>query len=406
VAIIETIRSLAADGMRPIAVASRSLAARAELQPDDEADMTFVGLCGFADPPKPTAAAAVARLRANGIRLKILSGDDPVIVKRLAALVGVTADRVLSGSEIAELGDEALAVQVRDVDAFGRLAPDQKARVVAALQNKETVVGFLGDGINDAPGLKAADIGLSVEGASGVAQAAADMILLDSDLEVVADGVEEGRRTFANILKYVRMGASSNFGNMLSMAIASIALPFLPMLPTQILVNNLLYDLSELGIPFDGVRPDAIARPQLWDMRGLMRFAGIMGLLSSVFDILTFGVLLFVFHASPEEFRTAWFIESMVTQILVVFVIRTNGRPWRDWPSQPLAISSLIALAAACVLPFSPLGGWFGFSTPPISLLMAIGVIIICYLVAAEWLKPLAITVRSAPNVTAASPPP
>ena len=195
------------------------------------------------------------------------------------------------------------------------------------------MVGFLGDGINDAPALKVADIGLSVEGATGVAQAAADMILLASDLEVVADGVEEGRRTFANILKYVRMGASSNFGNMLSMAVASLFLPFLPMLPTQILLNNLLYDFSEIGIPFDTVRPEATARPQVWDMRGLMRFAAIMGPLSSLFDLLTFGGLVFIFHASPTEFRTDWFLESMATQILVIFIIRTNGRPWKDLPA-------------------------------------------------------------------------
>lgn len=390
--IVETIRSLAADGMRSIAVASRSFAAvKPELQAADETELTFVGLCGFADPPKPTAAGAVSRLRANGIRLKILSGDDPVIVKRLAALVGVNADRVLSGSDIAELSDEALAVQAREVDAFGRLAPEQKARIVNALQGKDSVVGFLGDGINDAPGLKAADIGLSVEGASGFAQAAADMILLDSDLAVVADGVEEGRRTFANILKYVRMGASSNFGNMLSMAIASIALPFLPMLPTQILLNNLLYDLSELGIPFDGVRPEATAKPQVWDMKGLLRFAGVMGPLSSLFDLVTFGVLLFIFHTSPEEFRTAWFLESMVTQILVIFIIRTNGRPWRDWPSAPLTASSLIALAVALAIPFSPIGAWFGFVVPSATVLATIGVIIVGYLVAAELLKPLVV---------------
>ena len=211
---------------------------------------------------------------------------------------------MLSGSDIAELSDEALAVQVQTVDAYGRLAPDQKSRLIKALQSRGEVVGFLGDGINDAPALKVADIGLSVDGATGVAQAAADMILLAPDLEVVADGVEEGRRTFANILKYVRMGASSNFGNMLSMAVASLFLPFLPMLPTQILLNNLLYDFSEIGIPFDTVRPEATARPQVWNMRDLMRFAGVMGPLSSAFDMLTFAGLLLVFHAAPEEFRT------------------------------------------------------------------------------------------------------
>lgn len=226
------------------------------------------------------------------------------------------------------------------------------------------------------------------------------MILLASDLEVVADGVEEGRRTFANILKYVRMGASSNFGNMLSMAIASIALPFLPMLPTQILLNNLLYDLSELGIPFDGVRPEATAKPQSWDMAGLMRFAGVMGVLSSLFDILTFAVLMLIFHASAEAFRTAWFIESMVTQILVVFIIRTNGRPWHDLPSLPLLASSLAALAIALFIPFSPVADWFGFITLDGSILVAISAIGLGYLVTAEVLKSRAIALRTRLSLT------
>jgi Mg2+-importing ATPase len=230
-----------------------------------------------------------------------------------------------------------------------------------------------------------------VEGATGVAQAAADMILLASDLEVVADGVEEGRRTFANILKYVRMGASSNFGNMLSMAVASIALPFLPMLPTQILLNNLLYDLSELGIPFDGVGPEAVARPQLWDMSGLIKFAAIMGPLSSLFDFLTFAVLIYVFNASPAEFRTTWFLESMATQILVIFIIRTNGRPWRNLPRPALVASSLVALLVAMVLPFTAVGGWFGFETPPLAMLAGIGVIVVVYLLSSELLKPWAV---------------
>ncbi|MFG1466358.1 magnesium-translocating P-type ATPase [Xanthobacter sp. DSM 24535] len=392
---IDLVRALAGDGLRTIAVASRPWSGTAhEVEAADETDLTFEGFCAFADPPKATAAAAIARLAGAGVRLKILSGDDPVVVRRLAGLVGLNADKVLSGAEIAALSDDALAVQVRTVDAYGRLAPDQKSRIVKALQAKGAVVGFLGDGINDAPGLKAADIGLSVEGASGVAQAAADMILLASDLGVVADGVEEGRRTFANILKYVRMGASSNFGNMLSMAVASMALPFLPMLPTQILLNNLLYDLSELGIPFDGVRKEAIERPQVWDMSGLLRFAGVMGPLSSLFDFLTFGVLLYVFHASPAEFRTAWFLESMATQILVIFIIRTNGRPWQDLPRPALAASSLIALVVAMALPFTPMGPWFGFEVPAISILLGIGVIVVAYLVSAELLKPLAIKIR------------
>ena len=387
------IHSLASDGLRGIAIASRpwSGAAR-ELEAVDEADLVFEGLCAFADPPKPTAAAAIARLANAGIRLKILSGDDPVVVKRLAGLVGLKADTVLSGVDIAALSDEALSVQVQSVDAYGRLAPDQKSRIVKALQAKGAVVGFLGDGINDAPALKVADIGLSVDGATGVAQAAADMILLESDLRVVADGVEEGRRTFANILKYVRMGASSNFGNMLSMAVASIALPFLPMLPTQILLNNLLYDLSEIGIPFDGVRPEATARPQVWDIRGLIRFAAIMGPMSSLFDFLTFATLLLVFKATPAEFQTAWFLESMATQILVIFIIRTNGRPWRDFPNPALTASSLIALVVAIALPFTPAGRWFGFEAPPPFMLAGIGLVVVAYLVSAELLKRVAIT--------------
>jgi len=395
-AVDHQVRALAQDGLRSVAVASRPWQGPArDLAAADEADLVFEGLCAFADPPKATAAAAIARLAAAGIAVKILSGDDPVVVKRLAGLVGLRADKVLSGTDVADLSHDALAVQVRSVDAYGRLSPDQKFRIVKALQAHGSVVGYLGDGINDAPALKAADIGLSVEGATGVAQAAADMILLDSDLAVVADGVDEGRRTFANILKYVRMGASSNFGNMVSMAVASVALPFLPMLPTQVLLNNILYDLSEVGIPFDTVRPEATARPQVWDMGGLLRFAGVLGLLSSLFDFITFGVLIVLFKASPAEFQTAWFLESMATQILVIFIIRTNGRPWADWPRPILAATSLTALTVAMVVPFTPLGAWFGFVVPSAAILAAIGTIAAVYLVAAETLKPLALADRT-----------
>lgn len=386
------VHELASEGLRTVAVASRRWSGTLrDVETEDETDLVFEGFCAFADPPKPTAAAAIARLAASGVGLNILSGDDPVVVKRLAALVGLNPERVLSGADIAELSDEALAVQVRSTNAFGRLAPDQKSRIVKALQAGGEVVGFLGDGINDAPALKVADVGLSVDGATGVAQAAADMILLASDLEVVADGVAEGRRTFANILKYVRMGASSNFGNMLSMAAASIALPFLPMLPTQILLNNLLYDLSELGIPFDRVSAQATAQPQVWSMSRLVRFAAVMGPLSSVFDVLTFVALLFLFKASPEEFRTAWFVESMATQILVIFIIRTNGRPWRNWPDPVLAASSLTALLVAMALPFTPLGAWFGFVALPPLVVVGIAFLVVVYLACAELLKPLAI---------------
>ncbi len=395
---LDRVRAFAGEGLRCIAVATR------RTEDLDERDLVFEGLCAFADPAKATAAGAIARLAAAGVSVKILSGDDPVVVSRLAGLVGLKPGCVLSGSEIERLSDDALAVRVREVDAYGRLSPDQKVRVVRALKGSGAVVGFLGDGINDAPALRQSDIGLSVEGATGVAQAAADMILLAPDLEVVADGVAEGRRTFANILKYVRMGASSNFGNMLSMAAASVALPFLPMLPTQILLNNLLYDLSEIGIPFDGVRPETVARPQVWDMSQLVRFAAIMGPLSSLFDLTTFALLLMVFGVSPDVFRTAWFLESMATQILVIVIIRTGGRPWRDRPGGALALSSLAALTVALVLPFTPVGPWFGFEGPPAPVLLAIAAITATYLILAELLKPYARGER--PLILAKEPPP
>jgi Mg2+-importing ATPase len=277
------------------------------------------------------------------------------------------------------------------VDVYGRLTPDQKVRVVRALQAKGETVGFLGDGVNDAPGLRIADVGLSVDGATGVARAAADMILLAPDLNVVADGVEEGRRTFANILKYVRMGASSNFGNMVSMAAASLFLPFLPLLATQILLNNLLYDLSEIGIPFDAVGASELQHPQKWNMGGIVRYAATMGALSSAFDFLTFIVLLVGFETTAPEFRTAWFLESIASQILVVFLIRTQGPPWRTPPHPLLAASALSALAVALTIPFTPLGRWFGFQPVGFSLVAAIAAITLAYLAGAQLVKGFAV---------------
>ena len=390
-AALARVDTFAEQGNRAIAVASRVWpGAPRELVATDEVDLVFEGLCTFADPPKASAPAALARLAAAGVRVVVLSGDDPRVVTRLAALVGLPVRRTMTGAQLATLSTDALRVQVRETDLFARLAPDQKVRVVAALRWGGEVVGFMGDGINDAPGLKAADVGLSVAGATAVARAAADMILLESDLAVVADGVEEGRRTFANIMKYLRMGASSNFGNMLSMAIASLFLPFLPMLATQILLNNLLYDASELGIPFDTVRAEDLAKPPRWRLSDIVRFAAIMGPLSSIFDLATFGALYLVFHATPEVFRTGWFIESIVTQTLVVFLIRTRGRAWRDIPNRVLTASTLGALAVALAIPFSPFGGWFGFEVPPPHVLAALIGIVVAYLTCAEVIKPIA----------------
>ena len=392
-AALARVQDLAASGLRAVAVASRPwTGAPRDPTSNDDTNLAFEGLCTFADPPKATAPAAVARLAAAGVRVVILSGDDPLVVGRLAKIVGLRAQQAIAGADLNVLSTDALRVQTRDTDIFARLSPDQKVRIVHALRDAGEIVGFMGDGVNDAPGIKAADIGLSVDGATGVARAAADMILLDSDLAVVADGVEEGRRTFANILKYIRMGASSNFGNMLSMAAASLFLPFLPMLATQILLNNLLYDVSEIGIPFDNVRATDIAQPQRWRMQDIMRFAGVMGPLSSVFDLVTFGALFLWFRTSPEVFRTGWFVESIATQTLVIFIIRTRGRPWRDLPNPVLTISTLAALALALAIPFSPLGEWFGFRGMPPLVVIALAGIVVVYLVCAELFKSLAIT--------------
>ncbi|MBB2167005.1 magnesium-translocating P-type ATPase [Gluconacetobacter aggeris] len=390
-AITARLNGLAAQGLRAIAVATKPWATPANaLAPEDEADLIFEGFCTFADPPKESAAAALKRLAAAGVRVNVLSGDDPLVVARIAGLVGLNADAVLAGPELEMLSDEALAARVQGVALYGRLTPDQKVRVVRALQARGETVGFLGDGVNDAPGIRTADVGLSVDGATGVARAAADMILLAPDLNVVADGVAEGRRTFANILKYVRMGSSSNFGNMLSMAMASLFLPFLPLLATQILLNNLLYDLSEIGIPFDTVDPSDLGRPQRWSMRGIVRYAGIMGPLSSVFDGITFVVLLHGFHVAAPEFRTAWFEESIATQILVVFLIRTRGLPWRTPPDPWLLVSALCALGVALVLPFTIAGRWLAFAVPGAGVLLAMGGITAGYLVAAQLVKGMA----------------
>ena len=381
----------AVEGIRTVAIASRPWSGTVrDLVLADAADLVFEGLCTFSDPPKASAPAAIARLTAAGVRVVIVSGDDPKVVARLAKLVGLPEERVITGADLTALNTDALRVRVRDTNIFARLAPDQKVRVVEALRWRGDVVGFIGDGVNDAPGLKAADVALSVDGATAVARAAADMILLKSDLAVVADGIFEGRRTFANIMKYLRMGTSSNFGNMFSMAAASLFLPFLPMLATQILLNNLLYDLSEIGIPFDDVREEELAQPPRWRLQDIMRFAAVMGPLSSVFDLATFALLYLGFRVGPEEFRTGWFVESIVTQTLVVFLIRTRGRPWRDLPNPILTASTIGALLLALIIPFSPLGAWFGFVVPSIQLIAALGGIVIVYLVCAEWIKPFA----------------
>ncbi len=273
------------------------------------------------------------------------------------------------------------------VDLFARVTPDQKTRIVRALKARGHTVGFLGDGINDAPAIRAADVGLSVDGATDVAREAADMILLAPDLNVLADGVAEGRRTYVNIIKYIRMGTSSNFGNMLTMALASLVLPFLPLTAVQVLLNNLLYDLSQIGIPFDHADEADLARPHGWDMPALVRFTAIMGPLSSLFDIATFGLLLWLFQVDVATFRAAWFIESMATQVLVVFVIRTARPAWLSRPHMALTTTALAGLGVAVVLPFLPWAGLLGFAAPSAPVIGAIALLVAAYLASAELLK-------------------
>ncbi|MDO9709465.1 magnesium-translocating P-type ATPase [Paracraurococcus lichenis] len=382
-----------AEGLRLLGIAVRAVPeGEAVTGPEAERDLAFLGFCAFLDPPKQSAAAAVARLAALGIRTKIVSGDAAPVVRHLVAALGLPAEGLLTGEEIARLDDHALAARVEQVDLYARVSPDQKRRILLALKARGHTVGFIGDGINDAPAIHAADAGISVQEATEVARAAADLILLAPDLSVLAEGVEEGRRTYANVMKYVRMGTSSNFGNMLSMAVASLAIPFLPLLPAQILLNNLLYDLSEIGIPFDAVDREDLAAPHAWDMRAVLRFTLVMGPLSSVFDLATFALLLWGFSAAPEAFRTAWFVESMATQILVIFLIRTAGPAWRAaWPHPVLAATSLGALAAALALALGPVAPVLGFAPLPGPLLAALLALVLLYLAAAERLKRIAV---------------
>jgi Mg2+-importing ATPase len=375
-------------GFRVLAVAWKRMPDDCrEIRDADERDLVIAGFCVFVDPPKASAAVAIARLAAAGIRVKVVSGDHEAVVRHLVESLGLTGLTMLTGGELAALTDPALSARIDDVDLFARVSPDQKTRIIRALQARGHTVGFIGDGVNDAPAIHAAEVGISVDGATDVARSAADMILLAQDLGVVADGVEEGRRTFANILKYVRMGTSSNFGNMLSMALASLVLPFLPLLPVQILLNNLLYDLSEIGIPFDAVDREDVARPRAWDMGDILRFTLVTGALSSLFDVATFAILRLGFDAGPELFRTAWFVESTATQILVIFVIRTRGAAWASRAHPALVASSLAALAAAFAIILSPLGRPFGFTGVPFALVAVLAALVAAYLAAAEVAK-------------------
>jgi Mg2+-importing ATPase len=361
-----TLDGLGAQGFRALGVASHAVDASAPaIAKADESNLVFAGFAVFLDPPKASAGATIQALATAGVSVKVLTGDNEMVTRHVFKEIGAPVTGVLTGDALNHLSEEALIGQARQVNLFCRVNPQQKLRILMALKRLGHVVGFMGDGINDAPALHAADVGISVDGAADVARAAADLILLEHDLSVVREAVVGGRQTVENVSKYVLMGSSSNFGNMFSMAGAALFLPFLPMLPIQILLNNLLYDVSEIAIPFDGVDPEAVALPVKWDIAFIERFMLIFGPVSSVFDFLTFYALLAFFGAGASLFQTGWFMESMATQVLVVFAIRTRRVFFRSRPNGFLVAMALGVVAAAITVPLSPIGHWFGFVAPP-----------------------------------------
>ncbi len=376
-----TFNGLGAEGYRVLGVAWREVEAdRDHANIDDEKDLTLGGFLAFLDPPKAGAREALTALGKLGIALKVVTGDNEQVTRHVCGELGLNIAGTLTGPEVAALTDEALLARVDATTLFCRVTPPQKSRIIRALRRKGHVVGYLGDGINDAPSLHAADVGFSVDTAVDVAKDAAAMILLRKDLGVLADGVREGRKTCANILKYMMMGTSSNFGNMFSMAGGVLFLPFLPMLPTQILLNNLLYDFSETTIPLDNVSDAMVAKPRRWDLDIVRKFMFVFGPLSSIFDFVTFALLLWAFQADDKLFHTAWFVESLSTQVLVIFIIRT-AYPLRDPPHPALVTSTLLTFAAAVALPYSPLAPWLGFVPVPAALMGALALVTVAYLV-------------------------
>ena len=353
----------------------------------DETELVFAGFAGFLDPPKESAGAALAALKESGVAVKIVTGDSELVTQHVCAQLKIPVTGVLTGKEIEQMDDTALRARVETANLFCRVNPSQKNRVILALKARGHVVGYLGDGINDAPSLHSADVGLSVDSAVDVAKEAADMILLDQDLQVLHDGVLEGRRTFGNIMKYIMMGTSSNFGNMFSMAGAALFLPFLPMLPTQILLNNILYDISEVPIPLDKVDAEELRQPRVLDMKLIRNFMLVIGPISSAFDFLTFYVMLTVLKADEKLFQTGWFVESLCTQVLVIFLIRTRGNPFRSRPHPVLAATSIAVATLGALLPFTPLGAYFGFVPLPAKFYLILAAMVVTYLLMVELAK-------------------
>ncbi|HET8616707.1 MAG TPA: magnesium-translocating P-type ATPase [Actinomycetales bacterium] len=384
-----TLDGLFAVGSRVVAVASRPAPGLREVSPTDEVGLGLVGFLVFLDQPKPNAARSLERLRELGVTVKVCTGDNAVVARKVCDDLGLPVTGVVTGSELADLDEAGTAAAARTTTVFARVNPEQKAAVLRALREQGRSVGFLGDGVNDALALHNADVGISVDTAVDVAKDAADVILLEKDLGVLADGITEGRRIFANTIKYVLMGTSSNFGNMFSAAAASAVLSFLPMLPSQILLNNLLYDGSQLAIPTDRVDAEQLRAPSHWDLGMIRRFMLLFGPISSLFDFLTFAVMLGPFHAGPALFRAGWFVESLATQTLIVFAIRTRRPLLRSRPSGPLVAATVSVVLVGALLPLSPVAGLLGFAAPPVSFYALLAGLLVAYLVLVELTKRL-----------------
>jgi len=383
---------LSAEGFRVLAVAYKDLESRPAYSKDDETNLVLRGYVAFLDPPKESAGPAIAVLQKHGVAVKILTGDNDLVSKKVCHDVGLPTEYALLGSDIEKLDDEQLIEAARKATLFSRLSPAHKQRIIEVLRSKGHVVGFLGDGINDAPALRAADVGISVDSAVDIAKESADVILLEKSLMVLEEGVLEGRKVFSNIVKYVRMGASSNFGNMFSVLGASAFLPFVPMLPIQVLTNNLLYDFSQVPIPTDNVDPEQILKPRPWSMDDIRRFILYIGPISSIFDYTTYFVMLYVFNcwdvAKASLFQTGWFVESLMTQTLIIHVIRTNKIPFlQSTPSVPLILTSAIIMSVGLLLPHSALGPALGFTELPWLYWPILFMTLLCYVILTQVVK-------------------
>jgi Mg2+-importing ATPase len=380
---------LFAAGERVVGVADRPAPELTAIGPTDESGLHLVGFLVFADRPKPGADRSLRRLQDLGVTVKVCTGDNAVVAEKVCRDLGLPVTGVVTGSELAAFDDDAFAAAVRSCSVFARVTPEQKAAILRSLRRDGRAVGFLGDGVNDALALHSADVGISVDTAVDVAKDAADVILLEKDLDVLADGISTGRGIFANTIKYVLMGTSSNFGNMFSAAGASAVLRFLPMLPSQILLNNLLYDSSQLAIPTDRVDPEQLRAPSHWDLAMIRRFMLFFGPVSSLFDFLTFAILLGPFAAGPGLFRSGWFVESLATQTLIIFAIRTRGPLVRSRPGGALTVSALVVVLVGALLPLSPLADFLGFEHPPLAMYVTIAGLVVAYLVLVELAKRL-----------------